>query len=99
MSQFKEATGVNLVIMGSDLTDGIPRIFSALTAPDLPVKYAVRISSGIPFYFPPLYWDPKWGKYLGESINEHMLVDGGVLWNLPIGVLAAREDIQLKYLG
>ena len=28
-----------------------------------------------------------------------MFVDGGMLWNMPISLVAAREDVQLKYLG
>ena len=65
LKEFKKVTGVNVAMVGSDITSGMPRIFSATTAPDLPVKYGVRISASIPFYFPPIYWDPKWGKYLG----------------------------------
>lgn len=65
MEEFKYHTKKNIVIMGSDICSRIPRIFSATTTPKLPVKYAVRISSSIPFYFPPIYWQKSWGTYLG----------------------------------
>ena len=65
LEDFQKVTGKNVVIMGSDITSKIPRIFSATTTPKLPLKYAVRISSSIPFYFPPIYWQEDWGAYLG----------------------------------
>ena len=65
MAEFKEKVGVNLILTGSDLTAQTLRIFSAKTSPDLPVKFACRISSGVPFFFPPIYWLEEWGLYLG----------------------------------
>ncbi len=99
MSQFKQSTGVNLAITGTDMTANQLRIFTATTSPNLPVKYAVRISSGIPFYFPTIYWDKKWDPYLGESLKDNMFCDGGVLLNLPTQALASSSSFQEKYLG
>ena len=56
MAELKHIRKVNLIITGTDLTSRTLRIFSATTTPDLPVKYAVRISAGFPFFFPPIYW-------------------------------------------
>ncbi len=56
MAGFKERFGVNLIVTASDIEANTLRILTPHSAPDLPVKYACRISSGFPFYFPPIYW-------------------------------------------
>lgn len=56
MAGFKDRFKTNLIVTASDLEANTLRIFSPHTSPELPVKYACRISSGFPFYFPPLYW-------------------------------------------
>ena len=56
MAEFKEKLGINLIFTGSDLNDKELRILSAKATPQLPVKYACRISAGFPFFFPPIYW-------------------------------------------
>ncbi len=99
MKQFKEQSGVNLIITGTDLDSEATRIFTAHSSPDLPLKYACRISAGFPFYFPPIYWLKSWGKYLGQSIEGHKLVDGGVLFNLPTALLVSSDYFQNKYYG
>lgn len=99
LGEFKAATGVNLALVGTDLSNGVARVFSATTTPNLPVKYAVRISAGTPFYFPPIYWQSEWGAYLGQSLEGKMFVDGGLLQNLPISLLTGNKDFQRTYLG
>jgi predicted acylesterase/phospholipase RssA len=55
--------------------------FSARTTPHIQVRFALRASMAIPFYFIPLQ-HPTTGTYL---------VDGGVLDNYPISVLTEEE--------
>lgn len=99
MAGFKERFKVNLIVTASDLEDKTLRIFSPHTSPDLPVKYACRISSGFPFYFPPLYWQKNWGKYRGMKIVGNRLVDGGLVMNLPTTILHSSKEFQMKYIG
>ena len=99
MAEFKAALGVNLILTASDLTSKDVRIFTAATCPDLPVKYACRISAGFPFFFPPIYWLEEWGLYLGKDITGHKLVDGGWLLNLPTTLLMSTPYFREKYLG
>ncbi len=99
MAQFKQKFGVNLIVTGSDVTSNILRVFSAKSTPDLPVKFACRMSSGVPFYFPCMYWQPEWGKYLGKDITMNKIVDGGMLLNLPTEILSSSKEFQHKYLG
>ena len=99
MGEFRAALGVNLIITGTDLTSKDVRILTAATSPHLPVKYAIRISTGFPFFFPPIYWKEEWGRHLDEDITGHKLVDGGWLLNLPTVLLRSPPYFQKKYLG
>ena len=99
MAEFKAALGVNLILTGSDLTSKDVRIFTAATCPDLPVKYACRISTGFPFFFPPIYWQEEWGQYLGKDITGNKMIDGGWLLNLPTVLLRSPPYFREKYLG
>jgi predicted acylesterase/phospholipase RssA len=56
--------------------------FSARTTPNIEVRFALRASMAIPFYFIPLR-HPETGT---------LLVDGGVLDNYPISVLTEEES-------
>lgn len=97
--KYKEATGVDLAMVGSDIKAGIPRVFSAKSSPDLPVKYGVRISSSIPFYMPIVYWQKKWGTYLGQDITGHGFIDGGFSWNQPLSLLASVPELQSQFFS
>ena len=99
MAEFKEKLGINLIFTGSDLNDKELRILSAKATPQLPVKYACRISAGFPFFFPPIYWQEKWGKYLDEDITGNKLVDGGMMFNLPTALLSSSKYFREKYIS
>ena len=90
MVEFKEKVGVNLILMGSDLTAIELLIITAKTTPQLPLKFACRMSAGLPFFFPPFYWQEKWGQtYMGKPIIGHKIIDGGLLLNLPTMLLSS----------
>lgn len=57
------------------------------------------MSSGIPYFFPVMYWQNGWGKYLNQDISMNQIVDGGMLLNLPTSVLASSKSFQRKYIG
>jgi NTE family protein len=61
-----------LLIGGSNINTDTLDIYSYNTTPNMPIWQALRISCGIPILFPPV------------RLNEHMLVDGGIINNYPI---------------
>lgn len=73
-----------LTLVATDLTAQEIRLLNARTAPDLPVLDAVRMSMGIPFVWKEVVWKEAWGKYRGQEMTGHLLVDGGVLSNFPM---------------
>ena len=99
LAEFKQLLDVNLIFTASDMTSKDIRILTATTTPDLPVKFACRISTSFPFFFPPIYWDKDWGLYLGEDISGHKLIDGGWMLNLPTVLLGAPDYFREKYIG
>ena len=99
MAEFKETVGVNLIFTASDLTSKDLKVLSATSTPNIPVKYAGRISAGFPFFFPPIYWQSEWGLYTGIDIAGHKLVDGGWLLNLPTVLLRSPPLFRKKYIS
>jgi NTE family protein len=51
--------------------------FSIDRTPDVPIAYAVRASMSIPLYF-------KAWQFPGNNPNNHIYVDGGVVYNYPL---------------
>ncbi len=66
------------------------------TFPDLPLKRAVRMSAGIPVMFRSVFLKDAQGR-------KHEYVDGGVLYNYPIGlldkVLSPEEVVGIKLVA
>ncbi len=58
------------------------------TAPDVPVVWAVRMSMSIPFVWREVVWQDSWGQYRGRRKTGNIIVDGGVLSNFPIRLIA-----------
>jgi predicted acylesterase/phospholipase RssA len=75
------------------------------TTPDCPVNWAVRMSMSIPFLWQEVIWQKEWGNYYKwrgteketkTDITGHSIVDGGVLSNFPIALIADKghEDVM-----
>jgi predicted acylesterase/phospholipase RssA len=99
LSQFHLKTGSDLSVIVSDTEDGEIRILNHRTAPDCPVAWAVRMSMSIPFVWQEVRWRPEWGKYRGEDISGHTIVDGGVLSNFPINLISSGDDEVKAVMG
>lgn len=99
LSEFQDRTGSDLSMVASDTKDKEMRILNHRTAPDCPVKWAVRMSMSIPFVWQEVRWQVQWGPYLGEDITGHTFVDGGVLSNFPIDLLTSRDAEVVKIMG
>lgn len=74
---------IPLHIVTTDVKTGQPFIFNKDTAPDFPVWQAVRASIAIPFVLTPV----RNLGYYGDEFADLMLLDGGMVNNMPVGVL------------
>lgn len=73
-----------LRIVATDLTARTLVVFDSQNYPKLDVADAVRMSMSIPFVFEP------------KKLGEHMMVDGGVLSNLPLSLFDANETLGFR---
>jgi len=99
MRDFHEVTQVELGLIASDTTAGRILVLNHRTAPELPVKYAVRMSMSIPFVWPEVEWRAEWGSYRGDEVVGHLVVDGGMLSNFPIELFVSEAPHVLAVMG
>lgn len=85
---FARQTRQDLSLVVSDTTGMEMLILNHRTSPNCPVEWAVRMSMSIPFVWREVVWKQEWGTYLGKPMAEHIIVDGGVLSNFPIRLIA-----------
>ena len=74
MSLYKR-TGKTLIIPATNLTLGVLDVFSPSTSPDMLIKDALCLTTDIPLFF------------TAKTYNGHTYTDGGVLNNLPVGLV------------
>jgi predicted acylesterase/phospholipase RssA len=80
---FRECTGIDLVISGTNISQRRSQLFSADRTPEFPVVEAVGISACYPLVFKPIYVKaPASDKKLGPL--RGLWLDGGILNNFPI---------------
>jgi predicted acylesterase/phospholipase RssA len=87
--------GCDLSLVASDTTNEEMLVLNHRTAPDVPVAMAVRMSMSIPFVWREVVWEKEWGKYCGVDKTEARIVDGGVLSNFPIDLVACPTDSRI----
>lgn len=90
---FKDVTGVDLRITGTNIYTNKPHYFSAVHTPTFPVSLAVSISMNIPVLFKPIIIDSTLVDAKGRATESYkgLWVDGGLLNNLP---LHAFDDVS-----
>lgn len=76
--------GMELKVYATDLFTRSLKEFSTTATPTVPIAEAVRASMSIPFYF------DAW-RFSNNNPDDHFYVDGGVLYNFPIG---AFDDLE-----
>jgi predicted acylesterase/phospholipase RssA len=81
-------TQVDLSVVTSDTTDMEMVVLNHRTAPGIPLAWAVRMSMSIPMVWREVVWDASWGPYRGRNKTGNIFVDGGVLSNFPIRLIA-----------
>jgi predicted acylesterase/phospholipase RssA len=99
LSEFHQKTNRDLSVVASDITGKEMLVLNHRTAPNCPTVWAVRMSMGCPFAWPEVIWKPEWGTYRGRDINEHRVVDGGLLSNFPIGLLVSSDGNIDEIMG
>ncbi len=96
---FAKQTGADLSVLASDTTDMEMLVLNHRTAPGVPVANAVRMSMSIPFVWQEVVWQKEWGPYLGRPKAGNTIVDGGVLSNFPIRLVATLDDWVRTLMG
>ena len=74
-------------------------ILNDRTAPQVPVALAVRMSMSIPFVWREMVWEAAWGTYRGRDKQDHIFVDGGVLSNFPLELVAESSPEIVEIMG
>lgn len=99
LAAFQAQTGSDLSLVASDTTGQQMLVLNHRTAPECPVAWAVRMSMSIPFVWQEVRWEPAWGRYRGQDISGHTIVDGGALSNFPIHLLTSKDDEVVAIMG
>ncbi len=81
--------GLELKVYATDLFTRSLKEFSPTATPTVPVAEAVRASMSIPLYF------DAW-RFSNDNPDDHFYVDGGVLYNYPIGAFDDLENGQVN---
>ncbi len=92
-------TGRSLTVVASDITTRSMLVLNHSTAPDLPLKWAVRMSTSVPFLFPPVIWQAEWGHYRKRRLHGHYIVDGALLSQFPLEFFLSTQTELLEIMG
>jgi len=94
LKQYFEATGTELSLVASDTTGEQMLVLNHITAPNCPVIWAARMSMSVPLLWQEVIWQAEWGAYCGQDLQDHSIVDGGLLSNFPIELfLSNLKDV------
>jgi predicted acylesterase/phospholipase RssA len=96
---FAAQTQSDVSVVTSDLDDQEMVVLNSRTAPGAPVAISVRMSMSIPFVWREMVWNPAWGTYRGRDKSNHRFVDGGVLSNFPIHLIADSSPEIAEIMG
>ena len=98
-AQFEQTTGKDVSVVTTDVTEEEMVVLNARTAPQCPVAESVRMSMSIPFVWREMIWQPEWGQYMGRDKSGHIFVDGGVLSNFPLRLIAESTPDVVAIMG
>ncbi len=99
LKEFYQATGRDLSLVASDTTEGYMLVLNHRTAPNLPICWAVRMSMSIPLLWQEVVWQKSWGTYRDREMENHVIVDGGLLSNFPIELFLSSEKPVTDVMG
>ncbi|HEU4690343.1 MAG TPA: patatin-like phospholipase family protein, partial [Vicinamibacterales bacterium] len=89
----------DLSLVATDTTNQEMLVLNHRTAPDVPIVMAVRMSMSIPFVWREVEWKAAWGKYMGRDKTGSLIVDGGVLSNFAIDLIATDNPRARQFMG
>jgi predicted acylesterase/phospholipase RssA len=95
----QEAKHCDLSLVATDTTNREMLVLNHRTAPHVPVAMAVRMSMSIPFVWREVVWQKEWGTYCGVDKTGATIVDGGVLSNFAIDLVACSDARIKKIMG
>ena len=107
-ADFAAKTGSDVSVVATDETAKESVVLNARTAPKVPVAESVRMSMSIPFVWREMTWEPEWGTYhllrpdgtITEKVKAgNKFVDGGVLSNFPLRLIAEADDDVVAVMG
>lgn len=98
-AEFYRITGRDLSLVATDTDARLMLVLNHRTAPSLPVAWAVRMSMGIPFVWQEVLWRAEWGLYLDRDLTGHAIVDGGILSNFPMQLIATQLAEVVAVMG
>src|SRR5438270_1735066 len=102
LAEMFDLKGVDLSLVATDTTDVEMLVLNHRTAPGVPVEWAVRMSMSIPFVWREVVWQKEWGQYRrGDKLKSeggggNVIVDGGVLSNFPVHLIADALPAELQ---
>ena len=97
-SEMFARTGVHLTVVASDTSSQKMLALNHITAPHCPVAWGARMSMSIPFFFDEVVWQPEWGKYRGQDVTGHVVVDGGLISNFPLALVLPENAVSTEPL-
>jgi predicted acylesterase/phospholipase RssA len=95
-------TNKDLSLVATNVTRQRMLVLNHRTSPNLPVARAVRMSMSIPFVWQEVTWANSWGDYIPFKdlvISGTKIVDGGVLSNFPMNLIAENTPSEKTYMG
>jgi predicted acylesterase/phospholipase RssA len=98
-ADFARKTGLDVSVVTTDTTDKEMVVLNTRTAPGVPVAESVRMSMSIPFVWQAMIWQPSWGTYCGRKKAGNVFVDGGVLSNFPLRLIAESTPDVVAVMG
>jgi NTE family protein len=99
LAQMHADKGCDLSLVVTDTTNREMLVLNHRTAPNVPVAMAVRMSMSIPFVWSEVVWRKEWGTYMGREKKDAKIVDGGVLSNFPIDLVACADERIREIMG
>ena len=99
LAEFHALTGSDLSVVAADTSENTMLVLNHRTAPDCPLAWAVRMSMSIPLLWQEVVWQPAWGKYRGQDLTGHSIVDGGLLSCFPIELFISNLKDVTDVMG
>ena len=98
-AEFREKTNSNLTVLATDTTGEQVLVLNHRTAPNCPVTWAIRMSMNLPLLWQEVLWETSWGLYQGTNIDDHAIVDGGLISNFALNLLVSDSPAVQLTMG